>query len=145
MHFPRTKHPENRRTAAVIALAGAMIAATSAPALAIHNPIVVDVRPTVPNGARGHATFFQVGPNVDVTVILGRDRKGTQSVGIHKGTCAKYDPRPDWVVVGVASTTQDTRLPNLSLPRLLNHALVVHRTKSRSSPAIGCADIRDRG
>jgi hypothetical protein len=139
------KRPEKRWAAAVFALTAAMLAATAVPALAIHNPIVVDVRPTAPNGARGHVTFFQVGSNVDVTVILGRDRKGTQSVGIHKGTCTKYDPRPDWVVVGVSGTTQDTRLPNMSLPRLLGHALVIHRTKSRSSPAIGCANIRDRG
>lgn len=145
MHLQPTKRPDKRWTAAVFALAGTMLAGTAVPALAIHNPIVVDVRPTVPNGARGHVTFFQLGPNVDVTVILGRDRKGTQSVGIHKGTCAKYDPRPDWVVVGVSGTTQETRLPNISLSRLLGHALVIHRTKSRSSAAIGCANIRDRG
>lgn len=133
------------RPFAAIAATAALVVAFAAPALAMHNPIVVNIRPTVANGARGHATFFQIGQDVDVAVILGRDRKGTQSVGIHRGTCAKYDPRPDWVVVGVAGTTQDTRLPNVRLSRLLRHALVVHRTKNRSSLAIGCATIVDRG
>jgi hypothetical protein len=56
-----------------------------------------------------------------------------------------YAPRPDWVVVGVAGTTQQTRFSNFTLERLLGHVLVVHATKNRSSPAIGCATIRDRG
>ena len=127
------------------AMAIAMFSAAGAPALAIHNPIVLTIHPVGRDGAHGHVTLFQLGRNVDVSVILGRDRKGTQSVGIDKGTCAKYDPRPEWVVVGVAGTTQDTRLSNLPLRRLLGYAVVIHKAKSRSSPAIGCAQIEDRG
>ncbi len=126
-------------------MAAAMVCGAAVPALAIHNPIVATIRPVGSNGAHGRATFFQLGRDVDVTVILGRDRKGTQSVGIHKGTCARYDDRPEWVVVGVAGTTQDTRLSNISLSRLLGYVLVIHKTRSRSSPTIGCAPIRDRG
>lgn len=137
-------HRARRASLTVIVAAVTMAGMVRTPALAIHNPIVANIRPTVPGGARGHATFFQLGADIDVTVILGRDRKGTQSVGIHKGTCAKYASQPDWVVVGVAGTTQQTRLPNVRLNRLLRHVLIVHRTKVRSSPAIGCAAILDR-
>ncbi len=117
--------------------------ALAAPALAISNPIIVNIRPVGTAGARGTVSFFQLGSGIIVNVMLHRDRKGTQSVGIHRGTCASYRPRADWVVVGVSGQTQETRVPNLRLSQLLGHVVVIHRTRDRSSAVIGCAAIRN--
>lgn len=121
----------------------ALVVTPSAPVLAVVNPIVAQIHPVGANGARGRVSFFQLGNDVVVNVVLQHGRKGTQSVGIHEGTCARYRPRANWVVVGVEGSTQSTRVPHLKLKQLLGHALVIHKTRDRSSAAIGCADIRD--
>lgn len=137
--------PNGAVRAVASAVAGTtLLCAAAAPALALHNPLVAVISPVGAHGAHGRATFFQLGNDVLVTVILRTDRPGTQSVGIHRGTCARFEPRPDWVVVGVGGTTQETRLPRFRLNRLLGHVLVVHARRDRSSPVIGCAAIRDR-
>jgi hypothetical protein len=121
----------------------ALMAAVTAPALAVVNPIIVNIRPITPNGPRGRVSFFQLGGDVVVNVTLDRERAGTQSAGIRRGSCANLAPQPQWNLVDVSGTQQTTRLPNVGLNQLLGHAFVVNATQDRSSPVIGCADIRD--
>jgi len=121
----------------------ALVAAVPAPALALVNPIIVNIRPISPNGPRGRVSFFQLGSDVVVNVTLDREIAGTQSAGIRRGSCATLAPQTQWNVVSVSGTQQTTRLPNVELNQLLGHAFVVNATESRSSPVIGCADIRD--
>jgi hypothetical protein len=120
-----------------------LIAAVAAPAGAIVNPIVVDIRPKVAGGPHGRVSFFQLGSDVVVNVTLNRDQGKTQSAGIRRGSCANYAPQAQWNVVGVTGASQTTRLPNVALNQLLGHAFVVNATQDSSSPVIGCADIRD--
>jgi hypothetical protein len=121
----------------------ALMAAVSAPALAVVNPIIVNIRPIIPNGPRGRVSFFQLGGDVVVNVTLDRERAGTQSAGIRRGSCANLAPQAQWNLVDVSGAQQTTRLPNVELNQLLGHAFVVNATPDRSSPIIGCADIRD--
>jgi hypothetical protein len=121
----------------------ALLATVPAPALAIVNPIIVNIRPIIRNGPSGRVSFFQLGSDVVVNVTLDRERAGTQSADIRRGSCASLAPQAQWNVVGVTGTQQTTRLPNVELNQLIGHAFVVNATQDRSSPVIGCADIRD--
>jgi hypothetical protein len=121
----------------------ALIAAVPAPALAVVNPIIVNIQPIIPNGPRGRVSFFQLGSDVVVNVTLDHERAGTQSAGIRRGSCANLAPQAQWNVVDVSGTQQTTRLPKVELNQLLGHAFVVNATQDHSSPVIGCADIRD--
>jgi hypothetical protein len=121
----------------------ALVAAVPTPALAVANPIIVNIQPIIPNGPRGRVSFFQLGSDVVVNVTLDRERAGTQSAGIRRGSCANLAPQAQWNLVDVSGTQQTTRLPNVELNQLLGHAFVVNATQDRSSPIIGCADIRD--
>jgi hypothetical protein len=123
----------------------ALVATMPAPALAIVNPIIVNIRPIIPNGPSGRVSFFQLGSDVVVNVTLDRERTGTQSAEIRRGSCTSLAPQAQWNVVGVSGAQQTTRLPNVELNQLLGHAFVVNATQDRSSPVIGCADIRDTG
>jgi hypothetical protein len=121
----------------------ALLATVPAPALAIVNPIIVNIRSIIRNGPSGRVSFFQLGSDVVVNVTLDRERAGTQSADIRRGSCASLAPQAQWNVVGVTGTQQTTRLPNVELNQLIGHAFVVNATQDRSSPVIGCADIRD--
>lgn len=121
----------------------AFMAAVAAPALAVVNPIIVNLQPITPNGPRGKVSFFQLGSDVVVNVTLDRGLGGSQSADIRRGTCAKLAPQAQWNVVDVSGSQQTTRLPNVELNQLLGHAFVVNATENRSSRIIGCADIRD--
>jgi hypothetical protein len=121
----------------------ALVAAVPAPVLAVVNPIIANIQPSSPNGPRGKVSFFQLGSDVVVNVTLDHERSGTQSAGIRAGSCAKLAPQTQWNVVDVSGAQQTTRLPNVGLNQLLGHAFVVNATQDRSSPVIGCADIRD--
>jgi hypothetical protein len=123
----------------------ALVATMPAPALAIVNPIIVNIRSIIPNGPSGRVSFFQLGSDVVVNVTLDRERTGTQSAEIRRGSCTSLAPQAQWNVVGVSGAQQTTRLPNVELNQLLGHAFVVNATQDRSSPVIGCADIRDTG
>jgi hypothetical protein len=121
----------------------ALVAAVPVPALAVVNPIIVNIQPLAANGPRGRVSFFQLGSDVVVNVTLDREQAGTKSAEIRRGSCANLAPQIQWNVVGVSGTQQTTRLPNVALNQLLGHAFVVNATQDRSSPVIGCADIRD--
>src|SRR5580658_369815 len=123
----------------------ALVAAVPLPALAVVNPIIVDVRPIARNGPIGRVSFFQLGGGVVVNVTLDSGRGGAEAAGIRRGTCASLAPQAQWYVVDVSGTQQTTRLPNVELNQLLGHAFVVNATQDRSSPIIGCADIHDAG
>ena len=68
--------------------------ATAAPALAIVNPLVAQIVPLGGSSVRGNATFFQLGPNIEVGLNLN------------------------------------------------GNVLLIHKTSSVTSPAVGCAEIK---
>jgi hypothetical protein len=121
----------------------ALVAAVPVPAIAVVNPIIVNIQPIAPNGPRGKVSFFQLGSDVVVNVTLDHEQSGTQSAGIRRGSCKSLAPQAQWNVVSVSGSQQTTRLPNVELNQLLGHAFVVNATQNQSSPVIGCADIRD--
>jgi hypothetical protein len=111
--------------------------ATAAPALAIVNPLVAQIVPLGGSSVRGNATFFQLGSNIEV----GLNLTGNATAGaadIRKGTCKSYAGSAT-MPLGVS---QDTRLSNLKLEQLNGNVLLIHKTSSVTSPAVGCAEIK---
>jgi hypothetical protein len=119
---------------------GAALAAlaTSAPALAVVNPLVAQIVPLGGSSVRGNVTLFQLGPNVNVGLNL-TGNSGTEAVDIRKGTCKAYADSST-MPLGVA---QDTRLSNTKLEQLSGNVLLIHKTAQITSPPIGCAEIKE--
>ena len=122
-----------------IAIIGAALAAlgTSAPALAVANPLVAQVVPLGGSNVRGNVTFFQLGSNVNVGLNL-TGNSGTQAVDIRKGTCKAYADSST-MPLGIA---QDTRLSNTTLSQLNGDVLLIHKTAQVTSAPVGCAEIK---
>jgi hypothetical protein len=127
-------------TAAVVAACSATILAT--PALAIDNPIAATIAPLGSKGASGNVTFFQMGQNVNVSVSLDKDSQGAQALDLRKGTCKSFAQSSAWPLGSFNGSSQETRLPNTTLEKLVGNVLLIHKSQDVSSPAIGCAQIK---
>ena len=120
-------------------LAGALAAlALGMPALALDNPLVIQVEPVGSDGVHGNATLFQLGDKVDLAVNLDGNQSGSQAVDIRKGSCKSYAERAKWPL----GASQETLLPNTKVDGLLGNVLLIHKTAEESSPVIGCAEIK---
>jgi len=108
------------------------------PALAVDNPLVVEVQPVGADGVHGNATLFQLGDHVDVAVNLDGNESGSQAVDVRRGSCKSYAEGAKWPL----GSSQETRLPNIKLESLLGNVLLIHKTAEQSSPVVGCAQIK---
>ncbi len=126
------------------AIVGAAIAALTlgTPALAVENPLVVNITPVGSAGAHGKATVMQLASNVNVDVILDKSTPSSEALDIHKGSCKSYAGTATRTLVAVNGTTQDTKLGNTKLDDLVGNVLLVHKTGEATSPVVGCADLR---
>lgn len=120
-------------------LAGALAAlAVGMPALALDNPLVIQVEPVGSDGVHGNATLFQLGDQVDLEVNLDGNESASQAIDIRKGTCKSYAHTAKWPL----GASQETRLPKTTVESLLGNVLLIHKTAEESSPVIGCAAIK---
>jgi hypothetical protein len=120
-------------------VAGAVAAlAFGMPALALENPLVIDVQPVGSDGVHGNATLFQLGDKVDLAVNLDGNQSGSQAIDIRKGSCKSYAGSAKWPL----GTSQETLLPNTKIESLLGNVLLIHKSAEQSSPVVGCADIK---
>jgi hypothetical protein len=129
-------------SAAVVAASCATILATPVPALAIENPIAATIAPVGSNGATGNVTFFQMGSSINIAVSLDKDTHGTQALDLRKGTCKAYSPSAGWPLGTFNGTSQETKLPNTTLEKLVGNVLLIHQSENVASPPVGCAEIK---
>lgn len=114
----------------------AVLAAT----LALSNPLVARLGASGASGLTGNVTFMQLGNNVDVGVNLDREVSDA-AVDVRSGSCARPAGALRYPLVAVNGTTQETRLGDVSLAKLVGDVVVVHRTSSATSPIVACAPI----
>jgi hypothetical protein len=120
-------------------LAGALAGlAFGMPALALDNPLVIDVQPVGADGVHGNATLFQLGDKVDLAVNLDGNESASQAIDIRKGSCKSYAATAKWPL----GASQETLLPNTKVESLLGNVLLIHKTADVSSPVVGCAEIK---
>ena len=120
-------------------IAGALAAlALGAPALALDNPLIIDVQPVGADGVHGNATLFQLGDDIDLAVNLDGNDSASQAIDIRKGSCKSYADSGKWPL----GASQETRLPKTKVESLLGNVLLIHKTSEESSPVVGCAEIK---
>ena len=72
-----------------------------------------------------------------------KNSKGQQPAHIHKGSCAKLDPKPEEALHNVVNGTSLTTVPGLTIAKLLAspHAINVHKSLSDLPTYVSCGDI----
>jgi len=94
------------------------------------------------SGENGTATLTQSGDSLVVKVnVTGGE--GAQPAHIHKGTCAKLDPKPAYPLTTLADGTSTTTLKDLKLSTLTSgtYAINVHKSTTDIKDYVACGDL----
>ena len=123
------------------ATAGAMATAQPVPGQA--DTMTIQIHAKNGSGESGTATLTRLGAKTRIVIgIKGENTTGKQPAHVHKGTCAKLDPKPAYplhdVVLGKSNTVIDASLDELvATPMAIN----VHESAQNLGKYVACGDI----
>jgi hypothetical protein len=129
--------------ALVAALCGALPAASVAQYSAQdHMTIPIDTQND--SGEKGTATIQQSGPDLLVSVRVTDPTAEVQPIHIHRGTCAKLNPAPQYPLTPVRNRRSYTKIKNLTIATLMAspHAINIHRSPQQAAIYVACGDIK---
>jgi len=94
------------------------------------------------SGEDGQATLRDTPKGLVVTIHI-KNAKGPQPAHIHKGTCAKLDPKPEEPLHNVVNGMSITTVPGVTIAKLLasKHAINVHKSLTDLPTYVSCGDI----
>ena len=96
------------------------------------------------SGERGTATLLQGVNGVIVKLRLNGAAEGVdQPAHIHKGTCAKLDPKPTYGLTLVKDGMSETTVANTTLADLQkgDYAINVHKSGKEAAIYVACGNI----
>jgi hypothetical protein len=128
----------------IAAVTAALILATSTFALAADGPLKITLNPQNNSGEVGNVVMTQDGDNVVVTVTTENAPADTaQPIHIHKGDCAKLDPKPTYPLVTLQDGKSTTTLKNMQLASLENgdYAINIHHSTADVPTYYACGNI----
>ena len=127
----------------VVLLIGATLAG-GAPLAMAADSATVELKPQNSSGESGTATLTKAGADKTKVVVevKGESGGGTQPMHIHKGTCAKLDPKPAYPLSPVKNGKSETTV-NASLDSLQKGEYAINGHKSAQDVAtyVFCGDI----
>jgi prolyl-tRNA synthetase len=123
------------------ATAGAM--ATSQAAAGASDTMTVKIVAENGSGESGTATLTRLGAKTHVAIaIKGESATGKQPAHVHKGTCAKLDPKPAYplhdVVAGKSDTVIAASFDELTATPM---AINIHESAANIGKYVACGDI----
>jgi hypothetical protein len=95
------------------------------------------------SGESGTATLTQHADSLLVKLAL-TGAKGDQPAHIHKGTCAKLDPKPAYPLTTVSDGTSSTSLKGVKLSALTSgtYAINVHKSTTDLKDYVACGNLK---
>jgi len=95
------------------------------------------------SGETGKAVLKDTAGGLSVSLTLMGGPKDAQPAHIHKGTCAKLDPKPEYPLDSVVGGTSKTVIKGLKLAALLASptAVNVHKSTSEIPTYVACGNI----
>jgi hypothetical protein len=104
--------------------------------------VTVDLGQQNGSGESGTATLTKEGDKTKVEIDLTNGSDTAQPAHIHKGTCAKLNPTPEYALTNVQSgkstTTVDASLDTLQKAA---YAINVHKSSTDLKTYVSCGDI----
>lgn len=94
------------------------------------------------SGENGTATLTQSGDELKVKLAI-TGGTGDQPAHIHKGTCAKLDPKPAYPLTTVMDGKSSTTLKDVKLSALTSgtYAINVHKSTTDIKDYVACGDL----
>jgi hypothetical protein len=110
--------------------------------MAAKSPLNVAMKELNGSGENGNATLRDTPKGLVVTIHI-KNAKGPQPAHIHKGTCAKLDPKPEEALHNVVNGMSVTTVPGITIAKLLAtpHAINVHKSLTDIPTYVSCGNI----
>jgi hypothetical protein len=105
-------------------------------------PLTIPMKALNGSTESGTASLSDSAKGLVVTIHI-KNAKGPQPAHIHKGSCAKLDPKPEEALHNVVNGMSVTTLPGLTIAKLLAtpHAINVHKSLTDIPTYVSCGDI----
>lgn len=121
----------------------ALLAMLPAAAVALDNPLRVDLRGSQSHLREAAATVFGAGSSVLVDVTRYRGVPDGSAVTLDSGTC-EHPGRIVYTLAPFATHGSITQLSHsLAEVAARAHSMIIHQTSSNTSPALACGKIID--
>ena len=120
-----------------------LTAVSASPALALDNPLVVNLHPAKGAGQAGSATIFGSGSSVLVNVTAQGNLPKAAAITLNDGPCSK----PGDIAFALSALSDNASLTKLSHPLAdiagKAKSLVIHQNANQESPAAACGQVAD--
>lgn len=105
-------------------------------------PLQIHLTPENNSGETGTATLMDGAQGLVVKVRLEGGSEA-QPMHIHKGTCDKLDPKPEYPLKTVIKGESETTIPKLTIADLEKapYAINVHKSTSDIATYVACGNI----
>jgi hypothetical protein len=115
---------------------------TGHPMMMVKAPLTIPMKALNGSTESGTASLSDSAKGLVVTIHI-KNAKGPQPAHIHKGSCAKLDPKPEEALHNVVNGMSVTTLPGLTIAKLLAtpHAVNVHKSLTDIPTYVSCGDI----
>jgi hypothetical protein len=122
---------------------------TKKPMMAAAGPHQVTVALKALNGSgeSGKAVLKDTKKGVSVVLTLTGGAAGVdQPAHIHKGTCAKLDPKPEYPLTNVVGGSSKTTVAGVTVAQLMAspNAINVHKSATEIPTYVACGDIASK-
>ena len=106
------------------------------------SPVNVVMKALNGSGENGNATLRDTPKGLVVTIHV-KNAKGPQPAHIHKGSCAKLDPKPEYALSNVVNGMSVTTVPGVTIAKLGGKSAVnVHKSLTDIPTYVSCGDIK---
>jgi len=131
-----------RSLALALAMAG-MLGVAGASLAEAAGPVIVQLTPQNNSGETGTATLTEQGTKTKVVVgINGAPAGVAQPLHVHKGTCAKLDPKPAYGLTTLTDGKSETTI-DVSLTALQTGGFAIngHKSAQDANTYVFCGNI----
>jgi hypothetical protein len=103
------------------------------------------------SGENGTATILQGSPGTDEIIVMvrmsGAPADVAQPMHIHKGTCAKLDPKPAYPLTALMDGRSESKVKGVTLADLEkgDYAINVHKSGKEVSTYVACGNLKVMG
>ena len=104
-------------------------------------PLTVPMKALNGSGEAGSAVLRDTPKGLVVTIHI-KGAKGPQPAHIHKGSCAKLDPKPEYALHNVVNGMSVTTVKGVTIGELLGKSAInVHKSLTDLPTYVSCGDV----
>jgi hypothetical protein len=132
--------------AAVLVLGAGLTPAVAADKMAgvamAKAPLTIPIKPLNDSGESGSATLTDTKAGLKVVLSIKGAPASAQPAHIHKGSCAKLDPKPWYPLTSVVGGKSTTVVKGVTIGEIIGKSAInVHKSPTDIATYVACGDV----